>query len=561
MVSSTPPSSHATVGKPDRSPIWVQILVLLALLTLELLLSLVMGRISWNETDVLPLARHFADPTWVAEDWYLNQPAGYRFLFQVIFGNMAAAWGFLATSIVGRFSCYSLFATGIVLLGRKLGLTTPFLLLAISLFLYGGCRELFVNCGSQQGAIANEWMVGGLEAKALAYSVFPLAIWLLLEGQYYGMALLMGLMTSLHVLVGGWVFLATIGWLLLNRKFSSEKPWHWGVIGLIYLGASLFAIQPVLNQLTSPAVTGVIQPSAIYVFLRLPHHLNPLSWASERWIRPIVLLILFTMSVTLIRRTQKADRQLGTLTSEQDASIGLAQFTLMALVPFVLGLIIAPVDTQGQLLQYYPFRLGDVMLPLSTGLLLSSVLQRSFTGQTQKIVLILCIVLLSVVFSTRTVNFFNQAVALREFPGKTQDIDATRRDFYTWIRNNTPTDAQIISPPVKWIDFTWLTERATIAKFKFLPQTKLGIINWYERLGDLGGIGSTWATIQPTQDNREEIEDQLTEGYNRLTTDQVIALMDKYQATYFATVRKHRLDLPIAHRNSDYVLYAKPTGM
>ena len=54
-----------------------------------------------------------------------------------------------------------------------------------------------------QGIAANESIIGGLEAKAVAYGFVILAISLMLWNFYYSMALLLGLATSFHVLVGG----------------------------------------------------------------------------------------------------------------------------------------------------------------------------------------------------------------------------------------------------------------------------------------------------------------------------------------------------------------------
>jgi len=50
-----------------------------------------------NEVDILPLAKQYADPTWISGDWYLNQPPGYR-LLQALFGRLVVIWGVLATS-------------------------------------------------------------------------------------------------------------------------------------------------------------------------------------------------------------------------------------------------------------------------------------------------------------------------------------------------------------------------------------------------------------------------------------------------------------------------------
>lgn len=545
----------------------VQALAVLLLLCLELLLSGNVSGVGWNEVDVLPLAKQFADPSWLSNDWYLNQPASYRVLFQLLVGNLVTAWGFLATSIVGRFLCYCLFAGGVAYLARQLGLNTLFLLLAVSLFLYGGCDELFDNCGFRQGAVAGEWWIGGLEAKALAYSLMPLVIGLMLAQHYRWMAALLGIATSFHVLAGGWMFLAVLGWLVLNRQIDLRQPGYWGMVGLLYGVGSMFAYPAILNQLLFPAPDAPFAPSAIYVFLRLPHHLNPLSWSPEVWIRPVILLILFALSVVLIRRKQRSSSPAGSLTFDQDSSLdsssdkaclGLAQLVGISLIPFGLGLLLAWFDRQGQFLQYYPFRLADVLLPFATCLLLSKVLQQSFSGKQQKIAVFLTILVLSLVFITRTLSFVNQVAALPQFPGDTHEVDAKQEELYQWIRNNTSADARIISPPVEMISFTWLAERATIAKFKFLPQTKAGILAWVERLSDLAGGNSDWARVSRTEDRREEIQDQLTEGYNRLTAAQVLALMERYDAPYFVTIRKHRLDLPVVYRNSDYVLYAKP---
>lgn len=41
-------------------------------LSCRLLLDSNMSGFVWNEVDVLPLAKQFVDPSWIATDWYLN---------------------------------------------------------------------------------------------------------------------------------------------------------------------------------------------------------------------------------------------------------------------------------------------------------------------------------------------------------------------------------------------------------------------------------------------------------------------------------------------------------
>lgn len=178
--------------------------------------------------------------------------------------------GFLPTSIIGRLICYTLVAWGIVLLGQKLGLSLSYLLLATIAVTYQG---------SLQGAIAGEWFVGGLEAKAVAYGLILLAIALMLQRKYVLMTLLLGLATSFHVLVGGWAFLTTLGWFCLRPRKRLLKLGHKGwLLPIIYLIASAGAIPGSLQQLLTSPPLGNISPAFIYVFLRLPHHLNPFAW-------------------------------------------------------------------------------------------------------------------------------------------------------------------------------------------------------------------------------------------------------------------------------------------
>lgn len=499
---------------------------------------------SANEVDVLPLARQYADSTWIPADWYLNQPPGYRLPFFAVFGRLAISWGFLATSLIGRLLCYALISTGLVLLAQQLGISLPLLLLAVGLFLY-------VN--PDQGAAAAEWIAKGLESKSLAYGFVLLAINLMLQRRYRWMALMLGLATSFHVLVGGWALLAVVGWLFLKRKNDFADIRYLGSILLIYLTASVFAVESVLQQLLTATPTTAVKPSYIYVFLRLPHHLNPLSWHSDWWLIPLIYLLVLALSVWLLWRQRQSHKVSG----QYSASMGLAEFTLITLIPFILGLVVAPFDSQGVFLQYYPFRLGAVMLPLNTCLLFACALEQTLSSKARRSLLLVCILLLSWLCTTQSVSFQKQLRALQQFPSKQQGVDPEWNAMCAWVSTHTPKNAVVVSSPVEFENFSWLAERATIAKFKLLPQTKAGIVAWYERLTDLSG-NLVWPKLTSKKDIRRQIRQRLSTGYNNLTTDQAEDLMSKYQADYFVTRTAHNMDLAIAYRNSLYVLYSKP---
>lgn len=512
---------------------WLQVLLVVALLSLKLLLSKNMGH---NEVDVLPLARHFAEPQWISNDWYLDQPPGYRLLFATIFGHLAKSWGFLTTSIVGRLISYSLTGAGWVLLGRRLGLQLPFLLLAIVLFLLG--------FADSQGTIARESLVVDLEAKTLAYGLVLLGLGMLLSQFYVWMAILLGLATSFHVLVGGWAFLVAIGWLLWQREISKAR--HWLRLLILYAIGSIWAWGAVWQQLTTPNPVSALKPSFLYVFVRLPHHLNPLSWRAELWIEPIVYLILFAFCWGWLQRRKPLPFY--------PARIGLARYLLISLIPFGLGLLVAPFDTSGQLLQYYPFRLADILLPFTTALLLASVLQDSFVGRGRSILSLVCVLLLSVWFAGQWVEFRQQVLALRQFPVE-KVADADWVALCGWVRQNTSPTATVVAPPEdEFASFSWMAERATIANYKLFPQTKAKILEWADRMADLSGNPDLWQTASRTA-TALRAQSTIAQGYRSMKVEQVRSILQKYRASYWIAHTEDRLKLPVAYRNGSYILY------
>jgi hypothetical protein len=515
----------------------LEIIVVLLLLCLKELLFDIMAS---NDIDALPLARQFADPSWVPGDWSVNQPPIYRVLFQTLFGWMIASWGFLASSIIGRLLCYSLIAWGLVLIGRKLGLNLLLLMLAVAMFLSG-----------DQGVAAGERIVGALETKIFAYAMVLLAIAFMLNKRYRLTAFLLGLGTSFHVLVGGYATLFGLGWVILRRKNRFPSLREIGFIIPLYLIGSVFGLKALIEELSSPNPTSPISISYIYVFFRMPHHLNPLSWPTHWWIIPVFFLLMLVSSAGVLwfnRPTKALSEQF----EEYEARIGLFEFTLISLVPYVLGLVIAPFDSQGSLLQYYLFRVGDVMLHLNACLLFVCALDQIFTSRKQqRVLLLLCSLVLSISIVKGLPNFQKQFQSTLNFPNEVQEVDPQWKDLTAWVRKNTPKNATFISPPVKFANFIWLTERPTIAKYKLMAQTKGGTLEWFLRMRDLSG---NFNGVDPLTQFNQKL---LTDGYNNLTTDQVKALMIKYHASYLVTRIQHRLDIPVVYRNKSYVLYRK----
>ncbi len=540
-LSNYPSQLNSSNQKQQFLKIVFQTLVVTAFISFILLFEGNVGSV--NEVDILPFIRQHIDPNWIPNDFYLNEPAGYRLPFILLFGHLTTTLGFLATSIIGRLICYTGIAFGFLLLGQKLGLTLPFLLVSIGLFIYAG-----------QGYVADEWAVRGFESKAVAYVFLFWAVALMLSGSYRLMAIMLGLASTFHVLVGGWISLAILGWLMLRRRKDFNSISYTVSVLVLFLISSAWAIWVVLQHLLETGNASLVSASYIYVFLRLPHHLNPLAWEWYKWGVLFFSLFLLGGSLAFLNSQQKYQEK-----SIYQARLALAELTFITLIPFLLGVAIAPFDTQGKLLQYYPFRVGSLMLGLTTSLLLICSLQTIFVYWKKRTFKLFCIFAISVILVIQALEFKEDLLALRNFPSEQQGVNAEWKEMSSWIRNSTPRNALIISPPVDLENFNWLTERATLAKYKQMPQTYAGIEMWYERMAALSGNADFWQSLQNLSNRnakKHEIKEALSQGYNQLSTEEVKALLVKYKTKYLLTKSDHSLNLPISHANSGYILYS-----
>ena len=498
-----------------------------------------------NEQHHLPLARHFVDPSWLAGDIYYSEPPGYRLLFQLIFGPLTTAVGFLATSIIGRILGYLSLAIGLWTLARSLGIRLLTLLLAIGLLVY---------VRRPQGVMAGEWLMGSIEPKIFAYSAIFLALSAFMAGRYLWMTAWLGIAASFHALVGGWTSLAMLMLLLWRRREVVLDGRRWLAAIPIYGVTSVFAITAVLTQLLRPVEESDISPSYIYAFLRNPHHVNPLTWPKDEWLYLVLYLLVFGVSTLYIIWSERQD-------SKQDVSItnnrtDFIYFVLCTLLIFGAGILVAPFDLDGQILQYYPFRVGDLMLALGTALFLALSLEKVLLRHRRGAIAITLIILIG--FGAEATRFYHQGMALREFPGKEQGVNPEMLTMANWIKQTVPEGELVISPPVELSALAWLSDHPAIAKFRFVPSASSADVEaWFNRMTDLGGGIDLLSYVDLRTDARRKIRAALTEAYNSLDTAQIRELMDRYQSRYVVTNASQTLALPVLHENARYRVYGR----
>ncbi|WP_152532055.1 hypothetical protein [Leptolyngbya sp. Heron Island J] len=528
--------------KPSFLHAWVLPVATITLfLCLKFLFIRNMGLV--NEIHHLPLSRHFAEPTWLAQDIYYSEPPGYRVLFQILFGHLTTTVGFLATSIIGRILGYLSVAIGLWALARRLGIGLLTLLVAIGLFVY---------VRRPQGVMAGEWLLGGIEPKVFAYSALFMALSAMVAARYLWMTAWLGLAASFHALVGGWASIAVLLWLMWRRSDVLLDGRRWLAAIAIYGLTGVFALSAVLTQLLSPVEASSISPAYIYSFLRNPHHVNPLAWPMDEWWLLLAYLLVFGSCAFYLLRAVPQDSKAAELTRHRT---DFFCYVLCTLILFGAGILIAPLDRNGQILQYYPFRVGDLMLALGAAIFLALTLEKLLWQHRRGAIAITLIILTA--FGAEAVRFYSKGMELRMFPIEANGVNAEMVPLADWLKQNVPDGEIVISSPVKAAALPWLSDHPSVAKFRFVPSaSSADVEDWYERISDLGGGIDLLSNVNRRTDSRRPIRHILSEAYDSLDTAQVITLMDKYQSNYIVTIAQQQLELPVVYENSRYRVYA-----
>ena len=166
-----------------------------------------------GETYYLGKAVHCWNPDWARGDFFLNTKDTHE-VFYYTFGWLSL-WLPLGTlAWVGRILTWGLLAWA----WRRL---------SFALLPRRGCSVLtaaLMVCLVQRCHMAGEWIVGGVEAKGFAFVLVLLGMESLVRGRWNRVWLLLGAASAFHVLVGGWsVVAAAIGWVLCRRSYRGWR--------------------------------------------------------------------------------------------------------------------------------------------------------------------------------------------------------------------------------------------------------------------------------------------------------------------------------------------------
>lgn len=122
-------------------------------------------------------------------------------------------------------------------------------------------------------------------------------------------------------------------------------------------------------------------------------------------------------------------------------------------------------------------------------------------------------------------------------------------DLYAWLREHTPKDAVILSPP-GLERFRLASERAIVVDWKASTYAPAELVEWYQRLEDVSG-------------RREpHTRDEIIAGYDAMDRPRLESLRDKYHLTYAVVLRGHEgaLGHRVVYSNGPFVVLDLTTG-
>lgn len=469
-----------------------------------------------NEAHYLTKAKHFWEPMWCERDPFLTS-ADSHVAFFATFGYFTQLWSLPTAALVGRVLQWFLLAIG----WRRLSYSIA------PRIGWAAITAAAMTAMTEHLNLAGEWVVGGCEAKVVAFALLFSALADVMAGRWNWAYAQLGLATTFHVLVGGWSLIGlTFVWLTPGRHRPTLRrllPGFAAAAFLAYLG-----VAPAWKLTQGVDAATLAAANAIYVQERLAHHLVPQEFDAINVVRHATLWIIWLAVIYFL---------------EGDGKLQIVRrFTfaaaLLALIGLIIGLGLSDGATKDRWLRFYWFRLSDVMPAVSLSLELAAAVIWLQTEQLKWIGRLVFGVLVSL-GAASLVGVGLERAQSPQGRGENLAYDsnlAAWQEVCAWIRDNTPPQAVVIAPR-QFYTFRWYAERADVGTWKDIPQDAAAIVTWRTRIDELYGENSWINTVpQPRIEN----------------------FAKKYDVTYIVAYREPPLAFPVVHENNDFVVYELP---
>lgn len=428
-----------------------------------------------GEEQYFALAKQYMQKDWMPHSFCLNDPAGYKLIFQVIFGFLLKFLSFEQLAFISRFINFIFYAIPLSLIFKKLKFTNIeiIVILQVGLFMH-------------QSIWAGEWFFKNFEQKSLAYIFVFYAIYNLLIDKAYKSIIYAAIATYIHFLVGGWMALFLIIYSLVRSRKISEFIKHGALYFVLTLPFILFlASQYIFNS--EPSVIEGVNINRVYSVFRLKHHIGMFSdlryFVNYHLGGVLITIGLFLLCVFYFRKFKSPDiLKLNTL----NIIIFIQQFVFIG---------IALIDKNGVLLKTYPFRTSSlsaflILLEIAViikrfGLFsLFSYYRKKFpnipyTQSRMHFALVMHLTLFLIFIPRFSIEISD---TIKNFYIGEDKLTEDMKDLILFSKNNTdPESVFLFLDSDKPFSFVRRAERDRFVINKFTPTNNQIIFEWYQR--------------------------------------------------------------------------------
>ncbi|WP_066629522.1 hypothetical protein [Labilibacter marinus] len=450
-----------------------------------------------NEEIYFPLAKHFADPSWLSHSFVVKEWPGTRVLYQYIAGFMLKYMSFENVAFYGRLIIFLISAYPLTKLFKLFKFSNISFLILLEIFLIS------------QSWIGGEYIFENFEPKSFAYIFVLFSLHLLVKGKYWQSIALASLASYFHILVGGWYTAFALTYILAYEK-KFILPIKLGIMYVVIVSPFVYYLSQHIFE--SGSLINGVNIDWVYTFYRNPHHTAPLSRPDALkvvWPSIIQMIVMMIFIISVMRKNKG-------LYTNKLYIMNLVLFTMIWIALFT-----SVINTSGSFLKYYLFRINTVGA-LMFYIYLFWWIKRYHPKFARKATYFAFFLLFIPSLIGRTTGNIKRGFLREPNPNYIELVD--------YIKKNTKQSDILIEHCKMPLSLLRRTERETFVNFKMVPGGGEKIYEWYIRM---------------------ELLNEFRENVNTL-----IDIKSEYPIHYLISKEKLNQDyLTLKHSNPEYFLY------
>lgn len=481
-----------------------------------------------NHVGFIPVVRRILDPNYLPGDFGISVRLFHHQVFAYLIAWSTKIFGETVALVVFGILSRILLAFSLLVLARSIGITLAgYLVICVLLSLE------FAHIGL--GLETNKFLRKGVMPPMFAHAFTLLAISSVIKERFKLTAFLTGVVMLFHLQIGVIIALTLFPFYVVKVRSFSVKD-----ITLFFALYTLPAFPALLNlvNLMHGGLMGS-EWSLDYIYFAQPNHFELRSIGAAL---SIGIYLLLQLCVYLWIRT--SDKSIAT-------GVGTV-FSVSLILTLFSGLHFLDYNLvqQGTITKIQFIRMSPLITVLGAMCILLACEVFFRVSGNKNLLIYFYGSVFFMISSWCAYSIINSELNYSNWVNKYENKESTWVTMCKWIKYNTEKDALFITPPGKK-GFTYLTDRSTLVEFKINPDGAINLDEWYARLKDLGG------GVLPTNRGFENAK-LLNQAYMKLTDAEMLALADKYLATYAVTMKKNATNLDVVYQNADYLVIKFP---